>query len=464
MPIQPLPQNMSHMSLPPIPQPLPVRSRNQAQPTDLLHFKPLSHHICYKISSLGTYFHQNQREGLSRFTMVVGYTLNTVIAMIEFTAAIQFALLAALLQAATKNQSPLIRSLASKVYAYNANTLLIAGLQILGLKKNFVSRYYTINTLLNHAVHGISALTGQLIGNSHQLAQSNSGTYIKNIFFELAPRLIKDVIASLSRDFALHIRNHAEGSSIRAFIQNNPNYEHFLNHLSFDQLRRPEQRQQLIQLISSYLVSSRVLQTSVQNPAHVYEIGSEKEDKHYQTQLMHSIKASYIELHDNEKLVKLLSKPSDVKEGREELLAFMRTTEFANYAQYKELKSTLDCPADFKADKLRKYNRRQQQIQLAKEKLKNLDPHAESILVKKLLCTSDLDLKSQNLSDQQVVKIQELFNLIGELSGHLHQGLLNQEIMDVDRLNRGDLNSALSYRNLFQQACQDATEVIEKRP
>lgn len=460
MPIQPLPQNMSHL---PIPQLLPIRSRTQTQSSPLLHFKPLSHHICYKISSLGTYFHQNHREGLSRFTIVVGYTLNTVITMIEFTAAIHFALIAALLQAATKNQSPLIRRLAPKVYAYSANTLLIAGLQILGLKKNFISHYYTINTLLNHSVHGISALAGQLLGNQQQI-KADSSQFIKNIFFELAPRLIKDLVVSLSRDFAVHLRNHPSSSGIRTFIQNNPNYEHFLNHLSFDQLRRPEQRQQLLQLISSYLVSSRVLQSSVQNPAHVYEIGSEKEDKHYQTQLMNSIRASFIELHDNEKLVQLLSKPSDVKEGREELLAFMRTTEFANYAQYKELKTSLDCPADFKANKLHKYNRRHQLIKVAKEKLKNLDTHLESILVKKLLCTSDFDLKSQNLSDQQVGNIQELFNLIGELSGHLHQGLLNQEIMDVNRLNRGDLNNALTYNNLFQRACQDATEVIEKRP
>lgn len=188
------------------------------------------------------------------------------------------------------------------------------------------------------------------------------------------------------------------------------------------------------------------------------------DDKKYQDDLGALIKKTFIELHDNENLVRMLSREGDVEDGRLELTTFSTTIQLANYIQLQEIQADIICPAEFKTNDLMDYNGRGDRLSDAKIRVGQLNDRENQMLIEMLLKTADFDINAQGLAEDRKIFLQQLFNDIGNLAGKLHQGkLLTQKFVDVGQLNRGNFHGAYAAHNLFNGACQDAVKEIEAR-
>lgn len=466
---------------------LPIRD------TNLLHLKPLSHQLCRGISYIGTTLQQKAvsnhwrgkvQIGFAKGFVACGYGFNIVIATVEAVVSLVFATLALSFHALSKGRFTLFQKLTLKLCAYNINTILIIGLQILCLKKWLFSRYRTINVIGNHAIHGASAVISQFIGLGfdHWAGRKPASieeppqAYLRivRILVEKSPVIIRETTTAAVHDFSVHIRNNLENPHLQAFFQATPGYSQTLSRFTFQRLRENRAyRTELLQLFANYFVlngvlNNEVIQNDVGQNIQVYGANNEN-DKNYQKFLKDSIKKTFIELHDTPELVKLLSKEQDEKEaiedGRVELTTFSATIQLASYAQLQEIENEIACPEAFGIKELQEYNHRRKKILEAKAILVLLNPDEKRILIQKILKTGDFNIKDQpGLGEERAALIQKLFLLIGSLAGELHQGhLLSQKYVNVNLMNAGDVNNAFGAVNLFQGACQEAEKEIANR-
>lgn len=460
--------------------------------TDVLHVKPISHQICRGITYLGTTLQQSAnpnhphgqiRIGFAKGIVATGYVLNTIIALVESIAALTFAALALSLHAATKGRSTLIQKITLKMCAYYINTLLIATTQIVCLKKGKFSRHHTLNAAANHAIHATAALAAQFVGfyfdertgrnpvNDDRIPPAIIRAL--RVIIEIAPTAFFDISTGAARDFAVHIRNNKNNPSFQVFLRNNPNYEQTLNRFNFTRLLNDQYRAELFQLLGDYLVEIGILNNQVSlrvNQINAFAVSNNDNDRNYQNSLKDLIKKSCLELHDNPKLARMLSKEKEeaaaIEDGRDQLTSFLPAPilPLAHYAQLKELQSAVACPAAFAAKDLQSFNNRHQLIKNARDRLSQLTVDENQILIEMLLKTGSFEIKDQKLTANRIAFIQSLFNDIGTLAGPLHQGLLlSQKYVNTSFMAQGNINEAFGSNKLFNSAWQEAVKEIGER-
>ncbi len=465
-------------------------------PTNVLHVKPLCHQLARGIAFIGTSIQQNAAIDhwhgraliiLAKAVVATGYVLNTVVATIESLVIFVFAALALSLHAATKGRSSLLHNATLKLTAYYINTVLVAGAQVICLHKRLFSRHHSLNAVTNHAIHGAAALIAQFVGYAFdEIAGRNPRNQQEllpalcraiRVVIEIAPAAISDISRNAVHDFAVHIRNNQVNPNLEAFLRDNPDHAQILNRFNMDRLRHePAYRGDLLRIFGNYLVQTGVLNHLVANaegpdaanPINLFGVNNNEKDKNYQNQMKELIKKSFIELHDRDDLVCMLSKEhgaaATADDGRNELTTFSATIQLASYVQFKEIENEIVCPEAFGAQELHQYNHRHEMLLNAKNRLGQLAENERQILIKKLLKTGDFDINAQGLTPDRSHFIQQLYNDIGTLASPLHQGpLLTQNFVNMALLNAGQFNEAFDAMNYFQGACQEAVQEIEAR-
>lgn len=450
------------------------------QESGTFYLKPLSHQVFRLINYTGTCLKQNQYPRLGKGLMVAGYFLNTLIASIEAIACFIFTLLASGIDVLARNRFQKIKDLTAKIYTYQVNTLLIAGVQIYCLKKDMFSSLHTLNAFLNYLIQGISSAIGQYTNNQlglfypkyveeddHPFNLTNEQEI--RILFGILPAAIRDMTLGAARDFSHHLEQ--QHPRFQVFIQQNPPYEVILNQFSFEQLRNHDYRRQLYNIFAHYfqhiqLIRAVPQQVPLEEVAPLYQLNQGEKDQNYQNYLKTLIKNAFIQLYNTPRYLQQISPLHNENEaladGREKLMSYIATIEFAHFAQLQEIKEMIVCPDAFDAQNLQRYNERRLNLLETRRKWLELTQDEVEILHTKLLQTGNFNLNQQEISKERAAFIQEIFNSIGALAGELHQGdLLSLRYVDINLLNEGDFNGAFAAQNLFQGACQEAVSEIE---
>jgi hypothetical protein len=457
--------------------------------TDLLHIKPLCHQFCRSITYIGTQLQQKypQNPHALRFAKVVvatGYILNTLIATVEFVAALSLATLALTINTIIRSRSEWFQKMTLKICAYCINIVFVGGIQIVCLYKRFFSPYHTFNALVNHGAHIASAVASQtLLGYTFDQwvdrnpinNEQNSPSHLRTIriFIETLPGLIIDAANSAVLDFARHIQNNRQQHDIENYLQRHPDYAALINQFTLERVRTDEAyRLSLLNILGSFLAEAGIFQRilgSIQggDSQQVYGVSRHPADMKYKEELVKIVKESYLELYYDPALIISLNRESE--EDIQKILNEKNKDEINELLKQamKELKESKDDEKnDEGINKLLKQaikNGREQLEVLAFEELANF-AQLKEIEKEEMLCP-------EKFHDRALEEVKDRFKLLMEVRECLRDLKKNESNKKewkelrpilVEKLLKLDKFDILSLKNLDMGQATQLHELFKK--
>jgi hypothetical protein len=450
---------------------------------DMLHPTPLCHRLHYVISNLGTQALQHLdaindqgalKRGIIKGILTGAYLLNTVFASVELISALFFSVLAFSIQNFRKDSNSSIQKITLKSFAYTLNISAIVVEQFLQIINMSFSKYHSYNAFLNDGLPIFAMLSVLPFGSKTKLSKikitptslfSYAEVRALRFLIDYTPSLLDNITKGAARDYAVYgaarklsthypLSNDAFPSAFLRYYtperQLNGEYYHYLLCL----LLNAYQTSYLQEITQKLVLKPSPILTNIPEDESASFISNslivDEKDAAYQNDLKYVIKLAYKNIYENPDLVCTLSQTLDEKkaliEGREILASLLATSQVANYAQFQEIISQIICPAKFNSPSLQVFNKRNQLITSARQRIAQLSVQEEDILINKLLKTGNYDLYAHPLTEERLKLIEGLFKDIVNLAGALYHGPLLLQ----------------NFNNLHQEACQEALTEIEK--
>ena len=391
--------------------------------------------------------------------ILTGYALNSMIALVETIGALTILGLGEVINIATLQKSSLLQNRTTKCWAYCLNSRFVLYRQMEYLKSLSPPLDSEVITISNHLDYLYGAVIAQ--SNLYKIFDQHAEKISTNPN-ELPPVVIRcvELVIEATPLFGTGLSR----SEAREFFETNPQYaQQIQNYISSIHDIRSQKSLgiMLTKYISTCLIPHRV---NVPNNVIEFDDNLKESDTKYQNELLNHIKAAVKELYKDEKLVRLMTDKTDLKEARQAWLEALECFDpsifipIAHYTQIKELEKEISCPIIFEAEKLKIYDSRQKELKDAKEALEKLNKAEKAFLIGKLLKGDSFDIE-QKFDLQKKTDIEQLHATIGHLGGVLHEGkLLSRKAIDISN----PLKMHPTGVNLFQKACREATEELSK--
>lgn len=484
-----------------------------------LHFAPISARVFSGVRFVATAIHQcgsttswhgHIFRGLSKGIVVLGFTINTPIALVEVIATLSIGLLASIVHVLTKARYPMLQKYTIKCLAYCINSAAVGFAQIYGVITLRFPTSHTWNAIGTHLIYlGSAAFIHLLFGScfdhiagrnpEDRNAQVPAIDRILTFSWEHAQEsVLHDVMSGMERDFGVSqvLRNFANIPSLQRFYQAYPQHQSLLREFQVSRLTDENYRENLLAALIDIGMHYHLLERTPGNQLEVIVNVHDERIKNYQKHMQECIKRAYKDIHSNVEFCHFLGDdppeigkkallPSEkVAQGRERLgyCDHSAVLPLVYLAQLNELGGDDVCPVRFtdpsrpnENHELRVYDSRADSITAARKLLKGfyttagkklLDPKVKEerarlkrILISKLMYGSSYDKeigkrietvrKDFGLTTDQDAKIKPLIKTVTELAGQLHQGKL------MSQLTVNIRNGEFSGNNLFTKAVQE---------
>lgn len=431
-----------------------IATQSEYLASNNLHFKPISARIlrlCHTgLTAVHKYGESSGWETPCYVVNVVGSVATNVVciplAMIEMGIATSIASLGLTINYilySNKNeflQKHTIKMLSSAVHNFGLICLCIS---------MFVawSKYYTAIAACDQGFYLGSAMIAQAyfgVCLDKAAGRSERCTEVRaqNLFREIGVEALRDCIEQLRHDinFRLAANNIA---SLDEYFAQNPDDLATLQRFNLENIRTNIQYQTEFRGFVFRLLAAMQIGTMSENNLSFDLNQYGEEEKEYQEYLKGLLMTSIIDVYKNRSQ---LLDDAGKETGKERIEAIDAGTymPLTNYAQYRELLTTIGCPSVF--ENLPEYDGRRERLLALRSRVQELSPPEREQLVVKILSTKDVDLPAGEL--------QEIFNEIGNLAQALNQGkLMTKTTLNPNLWGNGD---PFQYENLFQKAYQDA--------
>jgi hypothetical protein len=435
---------------------------------DNLHFKPLAARLARATLWGSTSLEQKASTAnwqghavhiLSKAALFIGIAICVPVALIE---AVSLFLIAGLGLLANNflqnNRSEFLQKHALKCLSYSIHSL-ISGIALFlyGLK-NPNLRYHTAYALADHILHlGSAGFTQAFIGGilDQRAGRSPQETLARtvNLLSDSHPDVLNDIVAQIQNDFDVNLRERVRAiPQLADYLNRHPQDRDFVDNFNLMSVFNDQQyRERAGQFVHGFLNEAQLVQPGEAHPLRFELNQNTPAETAYQERLARLLKDSFLEIYRTPELARCLDRNGET--GTQLLEVFDATTfpPLTAYTQYQELLGDIQCPAQFTGNLVR-YNARNQELLAAQRLVRVLNDEQRQNLVQKLLRGADFEAAAP---------VQVVFLAINRLAQPLVQGpLVTKVAIDLGNIQNGNV---IDERNLFQRACREALQEVERR-